>query len=501
MTQRFKRPVAMGGWGILLLACSVGVAAQDTFALKVERRGDTAETGVATLVAPDILVTSSALLSLGEHWTLDRGDGSGPREGAILFRDSDSDVAVIRVGGIDGRPITLAASAPEAGRIVESLLHGMPASRGQVLPSAAGARIEHSAQFPAGQYGSALVNNCGELVGVNQTPLQRRRRATQAVPPSVPVPAAELAQVMRALERAAVSPTLAAAACPTLEQQIAELEGETRRTEEDRVKLEQLRAELAQQNEALEREKAATEDALRTVAGELAATRERLEQLAAERERELAEQAAEQARLREEQERLQAEQGRLEAEMMAREKRDREEIEAGEQRLDQERQQREAQRRWLWLLGALTLLVAAISALMVWRRQRALRTQEVRASRMYEELAKTKATFPDVVLQGRFVDSGDARLKIIGNALARAPSGQVIGRDPEVADLILAHAEVSRQHARVEVRDKQLFVTDLGSFNGTAVNGMDCPTEVATPVNDGDALRIGTAEFTVHFVR
>ena len=48
----------------------------------------------------------------------------------------------------------------------------------------------------------------------------------------------------------------------------------------------------------------------------------------------------------------------------------------------------------------------------------------------------------------------------------------ILGKDPELCDIIFQDLSVSRQHARMSVDDlDQVFIEDLGSRNGTLVNG------------------------------
>ncbi len=46
----------------------------------------------------------------------------------------------------------------------------------------------------------------------------------------------------------------------------------------------------------------------------------------------------------------------------------------------------------------------------------------------------------------------------------------LLGRDERICDLAIEDSSVSRQHARLEYRNGQLFICDLGSRNGTRVN-------------------------------
>jgi hypothetical protein len=63
-------------------------------------------------------------------------------------------------------------------------------------------------------------------------------------------------------------------------------------------------------------------------------------------------------------------------------------------------------------------------------------------------------------------------------------------------DLTLNDQQVSRRHARIESRDGEVFVTDLGTANGTYVNGQRIDGTVA--LRSGDAIGIG--ETTIRFV-
>ncbi|MGN6360104.1 MAG: FHA domain-containing protein, partial [Thermomicrobiales bacterium] len=68
---------------------------------------------------------------------------------------------------------------------------------------------------------------------------------------------------------------------------------------------------------------------------------------------------------------------------------------------------------------------------------------------------------------------------------------QIAGRQPGL-DLTLDDSQASRQHARFEVRDGQVFVTDLGSANGTRVNGQ--PINGTQLLREGDVVQIGTTQ-------
>jgi pSer/pThr/pTyr-binding forkhead associated (FHA) protein len=70
----------------------------------------------------------------------------------------------------------------------------------------------------------------------------------------------------------------------------------------------------------------------------------------------------------------------------------------------------------------------------------------------------------------------------------------VVGRHPD-CDRRLDDRSVSRRHCAFSVRDGRVWVKDLGSLNGTALNGK--PLEGATPLAQDDRLELGHLCFVV----
>jgi len=68
------------------------------------------------------------------------------------------------------------------------------------------------------------------------------------------------------------------------------------------------------------------------------------------------------------------------------------------------------------------------------------------------------------------------------------PLGLKVGRTPP-ADIVLRDSEISRSHCLVTIDDGQLMVADLGSTNGTYVDGVKVEGVVPLPV--GSILQIG----------
>ena len=72
--------------------------------------------------------------------------------------------------------------------------------------------------------------------------------------------------------------------------------------------------------------------------------------------------------------------------------------------------------------------------------------------------------------------------------------GMVVGRNPE-CDLVLSNGHPSRKHARFDVKADGLWVHDLGSANGTFVNGVQIKAE--QKLESGDRIAFDVNEFEV----
>jgi len=75
---------------------------------------------------------------------------------------------------------------------------------------------------------------------------------------------------------------------------------------------------------------------------------------------------------------------------------------------------------------------------------------------------------------------------------ARAPLE--IGRSKQ-SGIALDDSEVSRRHARISAHDGTIFVEDLGSKNGTFLNGRRVTESIE--VREGDAIDVGTTRLVV----
>jgi len=87
----------------------------------------------------------------------------------------------------------------------------------------------------------------------------------------------------------------------------------------------------------------------------------------------------------------------------------------------------------------------------------------------------------------------EARLLTERNAFPLRPGENLIGRDPQCA-VMLDSRGVSRLHARIDVDPDRVVLHDLGSKNGTTVNG--ARMHEAVLLNDGDTIGMGVVIMT-----
>ncbi len=98
---------------------------------------------------------------------------------------------------------------------------------------------------------------------------------------------------------------------------------------------------------------------------------------------------------------------------------------------------------------------------------------------MSEGFATLKLSIPDVM----------------GNQLYSVEKEVTIGRDAKCT-IILANSNVSRKHARICRDDKGYLLEDLGSHNGTLLNGRLARKD---RLEDGDTINIADVEMSFSF--
>ena len=363
----------------------------------------------------------------------------------------------------------------------------------QLVNTEMGQMIQHNALFSLTSAGTPLLNRCYQAVGVNV--LEKRGLLRREVDPVQEGSAQSLAAAMLASLLASLNLSL-----PMADTECLSLEEETRQ------QLEQARRE---QEAALQREQEAAAQQAQEAAQAAQQKEEELQREKAAAEERARQAAAEKQRLEQEAQR-QLEQTRQEQQAaLQRQQEEAQQREAALQREREEAEQQAAQRQRQMLLygaiiGGLVLLGVIV---LIRRKQKRLQTTEQEKQHIAGALGQAQAELsqaaeqerlrssaPDVLLEGK---SPPIALKIPGASLVEQ-DGAVVGRSPTASTFVINHEQVSRQHFRLSLRGQQVMLEDLGSTNGTSVDGIAVEAGTPTPVRDGLRLGLGDLELRLH---
>jgi len=103
----------------------------------------------------------------------------------------------------------------------------------------------------------------------------------------------------------------------------------------------------------------------------------------------------------------------------------------------------------------------------------------------------------EVVITLRFVDS-DKIIHLSGRpeySLGRTAEGQPILPDVDLSENEAYSQGVSRLHASIKINTQRVSIMDLGSSNGTRVNGQKIVPHVDYPIKHGDVIALGKLRF------
>ncbi|MDI6696259.1 MAG: FHA domain-containing protein [Anaerolineales bacterium] len=79
--------------------------------------------------------------------------------------------------------------------------------------------------------------------------------------------------------------------------------------------------------------------------------------------------------------------------------------------------------------------------------------------------------------------------------LIKIRSGAILGRNPKKADVVIDDDKVSSLHARIQVKENNFVLIDLGSANGTWVNGEELNGPRA--IVQDDEIKLGDTVFVL----
>ena len=516
-----------GAWGAVLAAVLAAVPAwswaqldeaelvRQVVTVRVYKGGDVEGdwTGVVVNDRGDVLTSAEVLAARGRDATRGRvtvvvpGD-EGEREAEEKWREDGAGLGLVRVEGLEGSGLVVSEAGLAPGAKVFSVVPGEGTGDVEVVEGAVGVVgirpvdegvevrfVQHDATVTARGYGSPLVNECGQVVGLNvpdpkEEPgrLQREKR-----PKRDAVFAFGAQELVSRLGAREVAFERVAEVCILPEAEVPVEEDAEAPAEEPAEEAEEPAAE------------APVEEETEAPAAEAPAVEEDAEAVEERRRREEAEARAREAEVRAREAEARAAEERRRREEAERERNEtQEEADVVGQAVDVATQRMEEQKRivlWSSAAGAALLLLLALFWVLSARRKRqAVRMAQDRAAAAEREAAEARRrTAPapfDCVLTGRDGGGAAVALNLRRDALGTS-EGAVIGRDPMESSHVVADESVSRMHARVYAHGGVLHVEDLGSTNGTFVNGRRLVEGQGVRMRDGDELVLGALTLRV----
>lgn len=421
------------------------------------------------------VVTSAALLADADTFTIAVPETGAELVAQILHQDERLGLAVLKVNGLNLVPVvfTITEAIPgatvwSATRINDSmaLTKGTLESR-RTMPGHEGDIVIHTMRTEAP---ALILNNCAEVIAISSGEQLRAVGADG---------------VLQMLGRLNINHSQAPAPCVSqldLARQKADRAAEDARTAQAeavqaRQAAESLEAKLAessQRNEALVMQTRQAWERAEVALSDAAAARENAVAIRGEFDQQATAIKAETEAIVESLSRDQ---------QLA--------VERFERALAEQRAA--AEKREVMLLAALGLLFLSVVVIVVVFR--------VREARRGPDLQPREAGIPmtemhkrdlsEYVLDGRDEDGIRYLLRISGDQLVRE-DGVVIGRNPKDSPYIINHSDVSRKHARMRMMKNRIFIEDLGSTNGTSVNGQAIEDKGPVTINNGDQVIIGS---------
>ena len=115
------------------------------------------------------------------------------------------------------------------------------------------------------------------------------------------------------------------------------------------------------------------------------------------------------------------------------------------------------------------------------------------------EVRTTIEVVPEITLLFEGADSAGRKFSfnLPVTRLLQVSAGIVIGRESGQCDVVLAHGTVSRRHARLCMTGDVLKIEDLGSTNGTILNGAILKPDAPEAIQSGATVKVGDVTLTM----
>ena len=414
-----------------------------------------------------------------------------------IFASREMNLALLQAQGLGLPPLNLSKQGADVGRNVETLKL-IPQDSIQIARGTIGAYqdvpgksptdpivhlLQHNALITYRAFGMPLFNECGDVIAINlPDPESGRWPFRRNAEPRGIIFALRSGDIITALKDREIAHTVEEEACLSA-------------------------AERAQAREDSLRQAQAREDSLRRAQA-------KTDSLTQAREDSIKKAAQEtEDRLKAEQERLRIEQAQTDSLSRAREDSSRwaqaktdSLTQAIQDSIIQERKKTSQHLKWVILSGAALILLLLLGWFVFARSKKAqlqsasyrIGEAEQEAEAAQQAAARTPQPAPfRCLLEGQDNTGQPFVLNIPALALS---SGVTLGRSPANSEFIIHHEAVSREHVRLLYADGNLYTEDLGSTNGTRINGHSLNPREPVVLQNHDQLELGPVVFLVRLI-
>ena len=374
--------------------------------------------------------------------------------------------------------------------------------------------VSHNALVAAKSFGAPVLNDCGEVMGVSIADPRLDRSELMNDPQDIMV-AVKSAQVTQWLQAASIGITTTTETCLSSEQQAAakvleaEAEAAAKVLEaeaEAAAKVLEAEAETAAKVLEAEAETATAAEKKREAEAKRAKAESEVEEAEAALEEALSQATASEEEKAAAQQALDAARNSLESANNEMQMLQAEIEEIRLEALARDSEWIEKARLYGGTAAGVLFLVLLLWWLTARRKKHLVAAADQRAEQAAQKAqdvileAQARLAPFDCVLEGHDTDGKRYLLKLHKLVLGE-PQGVILGRNPGNSTFVIGHEGISREHARFFVEDDSLFVEDLGSGNGTRVNGVGLIPKNAVRVNHGATIEFGPVLFQVDLVR
>jgi hypothetical protein len=373
-------------------------------------------------------------------------------------------------GGL--QPSVLSKAIGEASRSIHVVRHANEQVSGTLLDMADHSGIIGMSMSKTllSHTGSGVFNNCGELIGIYD----------EAATPKI-ASALSLTLINNAMNEVSGA-VLSKTDCPS------ELEKRALAEEERVLERQKILAEAKARQDA-------ADEALRIALEKVSKQEKATQKALADAENKSAENLQEaQSALTLEKEKAAkkqqlAEEARLalEAEMVAAEEALRD---SKENAVANAKQQKSEQKKLFVILGIVLGLLIMISVIIFFPKSK--KSNDLQSLEPIDPEAVSLLSY-DVLIRGEEIG-----VKVPAELISRS-RGVVLGRSATDCDFVIDSPELSRSHIRLTEKDGILYLEDLGSANGTTLNGLKLQPAQLVALHHGDELELAVSIFSVEF--